>query len=90
METHFEGCKGKSIELSKTIKYEELLETICQILRVNPRENNVSMKLVFNVNIPTTPIQLRNDGDVKIFIRLNCINSKFIVSSIMYYNREEK
>ena len=28
------------------------------------------MKYVFNANIPTTPIQLRDDGDVKIFIRM--------------------
>ena len=51
---HFEGCKVKCIELSKTITYEELLKTVCQILRVYPRENNVSMKFIFNVSIPTT------------------------------------
>ena len=71
---HFVGCKGEGIELSKTITYEEFLKTICQILRVDPRESNVSMKYVFNVNIPTTTIQLRDDGDVKFFIRLNCID----------------
>ena len=65
---HFKGCKGKGIELSKTITYEELLKTVCQILRVNPRESNASMKYVFNANIPTTLIQLRDDGDVKFFI----------------------
>ena len=53
---HFEGCNGKSIELSKIITYEELLKTICKIMRVDPRENSV-----FNANIPTTPIQLRDD-----------------------------
>ena len=26
---HFEGCKGKGIELSKTITYDELLKTVC-------------------------------------------------------------
>ena len=62
---HFEGCKGKGIELSKTITYEEFLKTVCHILRVYPRGNNVSMKYMFNANIPTTPIQLRDDGDVK-------------------------
>ena len=25
----FEGCKGKGIELGKTITYEELLKTVC-------------------------------------------------------------
>ena len=55
---HFEGCKGKGIEFNKIITFEELLKTICQILRVDPRENNVSMKYVFNANIPTTLIQL--------------------------------
>ena len=88
METHFEGCKG--IELSKTITYEEMLKTICQILRVDQRENNVSMKYVFNANIPTTHIQLRDDRDVKCFIQLNCTDGKLIASSIMYHNKEEK
>ena len=76
---HFEVCKGKGIEFSKTIIYEKLLKTVCQILRVDPRENNVSMKYVFNANIPTTPLQLRDDGDVKIFIRLNFTDGKFSV-----------
>ena len=90
METYFEGCKGNGIELSKTITYKELLKTVFRSLRVDSRENNVSMKYVFNANIPTTPIQLRGDRDVKIFIRLNCINGKLIASFIMYHNREEK
>ena len=34
----------------------------------------------YSVTIPTTPIQLRDDGNVKIFIRLNCTDSKFPVS----------
>ena len=74
---HFEGCKG--IELYKTITYEELLKTVCQILRVDPRENNVSMKYVFNANILTTSIQLRYDRDVKFVIRLNCTDGKLPV-----------
>ena len=28
---HFEGCKGKGIELNNTITYEELLKTVCHI-----------------------------------------------------------
>ena len=74
---YFEGCKG--IELSKTITYEELLNIICQILRVDPRENNISMKYMFSTNIPTTPIQLRDYGYVKNFIQLNCIDDKLLV-----------
>ena len=31
---HFEDCKGKNIELSKTITYEELLKNIPQDLQV--------------------------------------------------------
>ena len=51
-----------------------------KILRVYPRENNVSMKYVFNVNIPITPIQLRDDGDVNFsFDWLNCIDGKLLV-----------
>ena len=37
------------------------------------------MKYVFNGNIPTTPIQLRDDGDVKFFIHLNCTNGKLSI-----------
>ena len=37
------------------------------------------MKYVFNVNIPTIPIQLRDDEDVKFVIRLNCTDGKFPV-----------
>ena len=76
---HFEGCKGKCIELSKTITYDELLKIVCQILRVDIRESNVSMKYMFNANIPTTLIQLRDDGDVKFFIQLNCTDGKLPV-----------
>ena len=76
----FEGCKGKGIELSKTITYEELLKTVYQILRVDPRESDVSMKYMFNANMPTTPIQLREDVDVKFFIRLNCTDGMLPVS----------
>ena len=53
---HFEGCKGKGIELSKTITYEELLKTVCQILRVDPRESNVSMKYVSRPDSRSYPI----------------------------------
>ena len=76
---YFEGCKGKGIKISKTITYEELLKTVCQILRVYLKESNVSMKYVFNANIPTTPIQLRDVGDVEIFIQLNCTDGKLPV-----------
>ncbi|KAL6337579.1 hypothetical protein AAG906_037172 [Vitis piasezkii] len=34
------------------------------------------MKYVFNANIPTSPIQLTDYGDVKFFIGLNCTNGK--------------
>ncbi|RVW57842.1 hypothetical protein CK203_114815 [Vitis vinifera] len=34
------------------------------------------MKYVFNANVPTSPIQLTDDGDVKFFIGLNCTNGK--------------
>ncbi|RVW50000.1 hypothetical protein CK203_082263 [Vitis vinifera] len=37
------------------------------------------MKYVFNANIPTSPIQLTDDGDVKFFIGLNCTNGKLPV-----------
>ena len=37
------------------------------------------MKYVCNANIPTTPIQLRDDEDVKFFIWLNCTDGKLLV-----------
>ena len=52
---YFKSCKSKGIELCKTITYEELLKTICQILRVDPRESNVLIKYVFSANIPVMP-----------------------------------
>ena len=48
-------------------------------MKVDPTKHNLSMKYVFNGNIPTTPIQLRDDGDLKIFILLNCTNDKLLV-----------
>ena len=86
---YFEGFQGKGIELKKTTTYEELLKIVCHILKVDPTEHNLLMKYVFNGNIPSTPIQLRDDGDVKIFICLNCTDGK-LPSSIMYHNREKK
>ena len=37
------------------------------------------MKYVFNANIPTSPIQLIDDGDMKFFIDLNCTNGKLSI-----------
>ena len=68
---YFEGCQGKSIKLKKTTTYEGLLKIVCHILKVDPIEHNILINYVFNGNIPSTPIQLRRDGNVKIFIRLN-------------------
>ena len=76
---YFERCQGKGIEPKKTTTYEELLKIVCHILKVDPTKHNHLMKYVFNGNIPTTPIQLRDDGDVKIFILLNCTNGKLLV-----------
>ena len=76
---YFGGCQGKGIGLKKTTTYEELLKIVCHILKVDPTEHNLSMKYVFNGNMPSTPIQLRDDGDVKIFIRLNCTYGKVSV-----------
>ena len=76
---YFEGCQGKGIELKKSTTYEKLLKIVCHILKVDTTKHNLSMKYVFNGNIPSTPIQLRDDGDVKNFIRLNCTNGKLSV-----------
>ena len=65
---YFEGNKGKGIEVSKTILYEELLELIYHILKLDPTNCSLSKKYVFNANIPTSPIELIDDGDVKFFI----------------------
>ncbi|RVW42032.1 hypothetical protein CK203_116265 [Vitis vinifera] len=47
------------------------------------RDGNVfylkEVKYVFNANIPTSLIQLTDDGDVKFFIGLNCTNGKLPV-----------
>ena len=45
-----------------------------RILQLDPVECSISMKYAFSGNIPTSPIQLRDDGDVKFFIRLNYTN----------------
>ena len=68
---HFEGNKGKEIMVKKNILYHELLGVVYCILQFDSMECSISMKYTFNGNIPTSPIQLRDDGDVKMFIRLN-------------------
>ncbi|KAL6337759.1 hypothetical protein AAG906_037353 [Vitis piasezkii] len=76
----FEGSKGKGIEIPETISYKELLGVVHHILKLDPTNCFLSMKYVFNANIPTSPIQLIDDGDVKFFIGLNCTNvDTFIV-----------
>ena len=65
---YFEGSKGKDIEILKTISYKELLGVVHHILKLDPTNCFISMKYVFNANIPTSPIQLSDDGDVKLFI----------------------
>ena len=76
---YFEGSKGKGIEIPKTISYKELLGVVHHILKLDPTNCFLSMKYVFNANIPTSPIQLTDDGDVKFFIGLNCTNGKLPV-----------
>ena len=76
---YFKRSKGKGIEVLKTISYKELLRVVCHILKLDPTNCSLSMKYVFNANIPTSPIQLTNDGDVKFFIGLNCTNGKLSI-----------
>ena len=76
---YFEGSQGKGIEIPKTISYKELLGVVHHILKLDPTNCFLSMKYVFNANIPTSLIQLTDDGDMKFFIGLNCTNGKLPV-----------
>ena len=76
---YFKGSKGKGIEVSKTILYDDLLEMIYRILKLDPTNCFVSKKYVFNANIPTYPIEVANDGDVKFFISLNSTSGQLSV-----------
>ena len=71
---HFKGSEGKDITMKKNISYHELMRVVYRILQLDPVECSISMKYAFSGNIPTSPIQLRDDGDVKFFIRLNYTN----------------
>ena len=64
---HFKGTEGKGITVKKNISYYELMRVVHRILQLDPIECSISMKYAFNGNIPTSPIQLRDDGDVKFF-----------------------
>ncbi|KAL6331021.1 hypothetical protein AAG906_009449 [Vitis piasezkii] len=59
---YFEGSKGKGIKIPKTISYKELLGVVHHILKLDPTNCFLSMKYVFNTNIPTSPIQLTMMG----------------------------
>ena len=76
---YFKGSKGKAIEVSMAILYEDLLEMIYRILKLDPKSCSVSMKYVFFVNIPTCPIKVTDDRDVKFFIGLNSTSGKLHV-----------
>ena len=76
---YFKGSKGKGIEVLKTILYEDLLEIIYRILKLDSASCSVSMKYVFNANIPTCPIEVTDDVDVKFFIGLNSTSGKLHV-----------
>ena len=60
--------------VKKNISYHELMRVVYRILQLDLVECSISMKYAFNSYIPTSPIQLRDDGDVKFFIRLNYTN----------------
>ena len=62
--------------VKKNISYHELLRVLYLILQLDSMECSISMKYTFNGNIPISPIQLRDDEDVKFFIRLNCTYNK--------------
>ena len=53
---YFKWSKDKDIDVPKTISYEELLRVIHHILKLDPTNCSLSMKYVFNTNIPTSPI----------------------------------
>ena len=73
---HFEGNEGKGIMVKKNISYHELLRVAYHILQLDLTKCSISMKYAFDGKIPTSPIQLRDDGDVIFFIRLNCTHNK--------------
>ena len=52
---------------------------IYRVLKLDSTSCSVSMKYVFNANIPTCPIEVTDDGDVKFFIGLNFTNGKLLV-----------
>ena len=49
---YIEWGKGKAIEVLKSMSYEELLGVVHHILKLNPTDCSLSMKYVFNDNIP--------------------------------------
>ena len=71
---HFKGSEGKGITVKKNISYHELMRVVYHILQLYPIECSILMKYAFSSNTLTSPIQLRDDGDVKFFIHLNCTN----------------
>ena len=63
--TTLKGAKVRVLNLKKTTTCKELLRIVCHILKVDLMKHNLSMKYILNVSIPTTPIQLRDEEDMK-------------------------
>ena len=73
---HFEESECKCITVNKNISYHAFFRVVYHILQQYPIECSILMKYAFSSNILTSLIQLRDDGDVKFFIRLNCTDNK--------------
>lgn len=67
----YNGGKTKGIIISDKITYQELVDRLYQLVKVDPNEYAIIMKALYKANIPTIPAEIVNDDDVRFFIDEN-------------------
>ncbi|XP_031257229.1 uncharacterized protein LOC116115200 isoform X2 [Pistacia vera] len=67
----YNGGKMKGIIISDKITYRELVDRLYQLFKVDPNEYGIIMKALYKANIPTIPVEIVDDDDVRFFIHEN-------------------
>lgn len=67
----YNGGKTKGIILPENITHQELVHRLYGVVKVDPNKYVITMKSLYKANIPTMPVEIVDDDDVRFFIQEN-------------------
>lgn len=78
----YSGGQTKGIIVSDDITYKELVDRLYGIVKVDTNEYVITMKSLYKANIPTMPVEIVDDDDVRFFIQENAAHPTELRSPI--------